>query len=85
MITASTGVLSIFATRLNHKHPLYISPVPDQNAWDIDALNINWSGITAYAYPPMALLHRMIQKIRQCNCLNIVIAPAILGPSAALN
>ena len=30
----------LFATHLNHKLPLYVSPVPDQNAWDIDALNI---------------------------------------------
>ena len=45
-----------------YKLPLYISPVPDQNAWDIDALNVNWSGLTVYAYPPMALLHRVIQK-----------------------
>ena len=55
----------LFATRLNHKLPLYVSPVPDPNAWDIDALNINWSGLTAYAYPPMALLHRVIQKTVQ--------------------
>ena len=48
---------------------------PDQNAWDIDALNINWSGLTAYAYPPTALLHRVIQKFRQSSCLIIVIAP----------
>ena len=33
-------------------------------------LNINWSGLTAYAYPATALL----QKIRQCNCLIILIA-----------
>ena len=31
---------------------LYISPVPDQNAWNIDALNISWSSLVAYAYPP---------------------------------
>ena len=54
----------LFATLLNHKLPLYVSPVPDQNAWDIDALNIKWTGLTAYAYPPTALLHRVIQKIR---------------------
>ena len=70
-----TPHVDLFATHLNHKLPLYVSPVPDQNAWDIDALNINWSGLTAYAYPPTALLHRVIQKIRQCNCLIIVIAP----------
>ena len=45
--------------------------------WDIDALNLNWTGLTAYAYPPMALLHRVIQKIRQC--LIIVIAPGWPG------
>ena len=86
MATTSTGVqtdlpevvhpsLDLFATRLNHKLPLYVSLVPDKNAWDIDALNINWSGLTAYAYPPMALLQRVIQKIRHCNFLIIVIAP----------
>ena len=69
-----TPHVDLFATRLNHKVPLYVSPVPDQNAWDIDALNINWTGLTAYAYPPMALLHRVIQKVRQSNCLIIVIA-----------
>ena len=74
-----TPHVDLFGTRLNHKLPLYISPVPDPNAWDIDALNINWSGLTAYAYSPMALLHRVIQKIRQCNCLIIVIAPGWPG------
>ena len=74
-----TPHVDLFATHLNHEIPLYVSPVPDQHAWDIDALNINWLGVTAYAYPPMALLHRVIQKIRQCNCLIIVIAPGWPG------
>ena len=71
--------VDLFATRLNHKIPLYVSPAPDQNAWDIGALNINWSGLTAYAYPPTALLRRVIQKIRQSCCLIIVIAPGWSG------
>ena len=74
-----TPHVDLFATHLNHKLPLYVSPVPDPNAWDIDALNINWTGLTAYAYPPTALLHRVIQKIRQCYCLIIVIAPGWPG------
>ena len=68
-----TPHVDLFATRLNHKVPLYVSPVPDQNAWDIDALNINWSGLTAYAYPPTD------KKIRQSSCLIIVIAPSWPG------
>ena len=90
MVTASAGIqtdlsqwftshVDLFATRLNHKVPVYISPVPDPNAWDIDALNINWSGLTAYAYPPTALLHRVIQKIRQCSCMIIIIFPGWPG------
>ena len=74
-----TPHVDLFATRLNHKVPLYVSPVPDQNAWDIDGLNINWSGLTAYVYPPMALLHRVIKKVRQSNCLIIIIAPGWPG------
>ena len=52
----------LFTTRLNHKVPLYVSPVSDQ-----------------HAYPSTALLHRVIQKVRQCNCLIIVIAPGWPG------
>ena len=74
-----TPHVDLFATHLNHKLTLYVSPVPDPRAWDIDALNINWMGLTAYAYPPTALLHRVIQKIRQCHCLIIVIAPGWPG------
>ena len=29
-------ISDLFATHLNHKLPLYVSPVPDPNAWDID-------------------------------------------------
>ena len=36
-------------------------------------------GLTASAYPQMAVLHRVIQKIRQCHCLIIVIAPGWPG------
>ena len=40
MFKLFTPHVDLFATRLNHKLPLYVSPVPDQNAWDIHALNI---------------------------------------------
>ena len=74
-----TPHVDLFATDLNHKLPLYVSPIPDPKAWDIDALNINWTGLTAYACPPTALLHRVIQNIKQCHCLIIVIAPGWPG------
>ena len=36
-----TPYVDLFGTHLNLKLPLYVSPVPDPNACDIDALNIN--------------------------------------------
>ena len=85
-----TPHIDLFATHLNHKLPLYISPVPDPKAWDIDALNINWTGLTAYAYPPRALLHRVIQKIilllpDHRNSPRLARDALVLGTSAALN
>ena len=74
-----TPHVDLFATRVNQKVPLYVSPVPGQNVRDIDTLNTDWPGLTAYAYPPTALLHMVIQKIRQTHCLIIVIAPGWPG------
>ena len=83
-----TPHVDLFATYLNHKLPLYVSPIPDLKAWHIDALNINWTGLTAYAHPPPALLHRVIQKIRlsdHTDSPRLARDALVLGPSAALN
>ena len=39
----------------------------------------SWSSLVAYAYPPTALLPKVIQKVRQYNCLLILIAPGWPG------
>ena len=64
-----------------------VSPVPDPKAWDIDALNINWMALTSYAYPPTALLHRVIQNQAMplpdhCNSPRLTRDALVLGPSA---
>ena len=64
-----TPQVDLFATYLNYKLPLYVFPVPDQQAWNIAALNISWLGLVAYAYPPTVLLLKVVQKFFQCNCL----------------
>ena len=64
-----TPHIDLFATRLNHKVPLYLSPGPDQQAWKIDALNKDWSVLMGYAYLPIALLYMVIQK-----CVNTIVS-----------
>ena len=86
-----TPHVDLFATYLNHKLPLYLSPVPDPKAWDIDALNINWTSSHCLCLPSdgspsqgdpknQAMLlpdHRSSSRLAR--------DALVLGPSAALN
>ena len=85
-----TPHVDLFATHLNHKLPLYVSPIPDPRAWDIDALNINWTNLTAYAYPPTApsqgdLKDQAMLLPDHHNSPRLARDALVLGPSAALN
>ena len=37
---------------------------------------MNWENLWAYAYPPTAILTKVIEKVRAANCELILIAPA---------
>ena len=65
----------LFATNLNTKLPTYVSPIPDPQAWAVDALNISWKNMIGYAFPPTALLPRVVQKLLSQECRLILIAP----------
>ena len=65
----------LFTTRLNAKLPLYVYPIPDEQACAVDALNISWENLIAYTFPPSALLPRVVQKLMSQNCRLILIAP----------
>ena len=67
--------LDLFATRFNHRLPIYVSPVPDGIALAADALSMDWSTVQAYAYPPLPILPRVIQKARQEKPCLILVAP----------
>jgi hypothetical protein len=68
-------LIDLFATRLNHRLPLYVSPVQDPLAWSVDALALDWTGLDAYAFPPPILLSRVLEKIRSESCSVILLAP----------
>ena len=66
--------VDLFATSLNKKLPIYVSPIPDPQAW-ADALNSPWENLVAYAFPPTALLPKIVQKLQSQMCRMILIAP----------
>lgn len=67
--------IDLFATRLNNRLPLYVSPVPDNSALAIDAMSMNWDGIHAYAFPPFHIIPAILTKIRMYRCKIVLIAP----------
>jgi len=71
-----TPNIDLFATRYNTKCQLFVSPVPDDLAIEVDALSMDLEGLEAYAYPPHQILANLLQKyIRTQNCRLIVVAP----------
>ena len=67
--------MDLFATSLNKKLPTYVSPIPDPQAWAVDALKIPWENLVAYAFPPTALLPKVVQKLQSQTCRITLIAP----------
>ena len=52
--------IDLFATRLNNRLPVYVSPIPDSKTLAIDALTISWDHIHGYAFPPFHVIPRFI-------------------------
>ena len=55
--------VDLFATRFNNKLPQFVSPVPDPQAWAVDALSLSWEGLDPYAFPPAAILGKVVEKL----------------------
>ena len=66
--------LDLFATRFNHKLPLYVSPVLDNQAFTIDAFSMNLDNLHDYAFPPTILIPPVLNKIPQSQCRIVLIA-----------
>ena len=68
--------VDLFATRFNNKVPQFVSPVPDPQAWAVDALNLSWENLDPYAFPPAAILGKVVEKLQGYPCKRIIlIAP----------
>ena len=68
--------IDLFATRFNHKLPQFVSPVPDSLAVEVDALTLPWEDLDAYAFPPIAILGKVVEKLLDSPCKRIImIAP----------
>ena len=71
---APSGV--VFPTRFNNKLPQFVSPVPDPQAWAVDALSLSWENLDPYAFPPATIFGKVVEKLQDYRCNRIIlIAP----------
>ncbi|KAG6438798.1 hypothetical protein O3G_MSEX000234 [Manduca sexta] len=67
--------IDLFANKFNAKCIKYVSWLPDLDAFTVDAFTINWHGMLFYAFPPFALISRVLQKIKREKAIGIVLVP----------
>ena len=76
--------VDLFATRFNHKLSSFVSPVPDQAAWAVDALSLPWEHLTVYAFPPVSLIPQVLSKLRDQGCRRMILIVQFRSPSVYL-
>ena len=68
--------IDLCATRFNNKLVQFVSPVPDPLAWAVDALSLPREELNPYAFPPVAIFGKVVEKLRDYPCRRIIlIAP----------
>ena len=58
------AVIDLFATSLTARLPVYFSPASDPRAAGTDALLQPWDDLQAYAFPPIAIIRRVLEELR---------------------
>ena len=73
-----------------NKFPQFLSPVQDFLAWTVDALSIPWRDLDSYAFPPVAILTKVVVKLMDYPCRRIILIALtqnalVLGPGSHVN
>ena len=56
--------IDLFAPSANHRCSIYFSPFRDPRSAGTDAFLQSWDGLQAYAFPPVAVIPRVLAKLR---------------------
>lgn len=67
--------IDLFATRVNAKCEKYVSWKKDPCSVAVDAFTLSWREYHFYAFPPFALILRVLQKIKYERSQGIVVVP----------
>lgn len=65
--------IDLFASRISHQLPNYVSWCPDPGAVAIDAFHLSWKEFVSYIFPPFSLMSRVLQKIQQEKVEGVIV------------
>lgn len=68
--------IDLFASRLNKKCKKFYSRFPDPEAEKVDAFTVSWKLEYFYAFPPFALILRVLRKIINDEATGVLVVPA---------
>ena len=57
--------IDLFASRISHQLPNYVSWHPDPGAVAIDAFHLSWKECVSLDFPPFSVISRVLQKIQR--------------------
>ena len=67
--------IDLFASRLYHQFPRYVSYKPDPDAEAVNAFTVSWSDVTFYAFPPFCIIPSVLHKIIKDRARGILVVP----------
>ena len=67
--------IDLFASRLNHQLPKYMSWHPDPGSCPVDSLQNSWRNLYGYAFPPFCLIGKVLAKVRKDQSLLLIVTP----------
>ena len=63
------AIIDLFATSLTARLPVFFAPAWEPKAAGVDAFLQPWDNLKAYAFPPIAIIKRVLLKLRAShNC-----------------
>ena len=72
------AIIDLFATSLTAKLPVFFAPAWEPKAAGVDAFLHPWDSLQAYAFPPIAIIRRVLLKLRAShNCDLTLIRPLL--------
>ena len=67
--------VDFFASSLAHLLTCFCARADDPDAWALDAFSIPWSDFLGFAFPPFALLPRVLEKVASDRASLLLVAP----------